>query len=85
MYLEMFTTMGAIIGATITTRISSVYLYFFFAAFLSTSFLKWKGSKGKDLIYSPSQNKVSTWLDLQGCYFDEATQTSIAYRVQNRF
>ena len=41
MYLEMFTIVGAIAGATITTVIPSVYLYFFFAAFLSTSFLKW--------------------------------------------
>ena len=35
MYLEMFTTVGAIVGATITTIIAPVYLYFFFAAFLS--------------------------------------------------
>ena len=40
MYLEMFTITGAIIGATITTHIRPVFLYFFFAAFLSTSFLR---------------------------------------------
>src|SRR5512139_1855631 len=42
MFLEMFTTVGAIMGATITTLISPVFLYFFFAAFLATSFLKSK-------------------------------------------
>ncbi len=39
MFLEMFTSIGAIIGATITTWIRPVYLYFFFAAFLITSFI----------------------------------------------
>jgi uncharacterized membrane protein YfcA len=39
MFLEMFTSIGAIIGATITTWIHPVCLYFFFAAFLMTSFI----------------------------------------------
>ena len=42
MYLEMFTILGAIAGATITTYIQATYLYFFFAAFLLTSFLKFR-------------------------------------------
>ena len=40
MFLEMFTIIGAIAGATITTIINPVFLYFFFAAFLMTSFLR---------------------------------------------
>ncbi len=31
MYLEMYTSVGAIIGATITTLIAPVLLYFFFS------------------------------------------------------
>ena len=38
MFLEMFTITGAIIGATITTIISPVFLYFFFAAFYAPLF-----------------------------------------------
>ena len=45
MYLEMFTCVGAIVGATITTWIAPVYLYFFFAAFLMTSFLQGRGAE----------------------------------------
>ena len=40
LYLEIFTVTGAILGATITKVISPVYLYFFFAAFLLTSFMR---------------------------------------------
>jgi hypothetical protein len=47
MYLEMFTSVGAIAGATITTLIAPVFLYFFFALFLMTSFLRFKRSKGE--------------------------------------
>lgn len=39
MYLEMFTITGAIIGASITSIIEPRLLYFFFAAFLLTSFV----------------------------------------------
>ena len=50
MYLEMFTILGAIAGATITTYIHPTYLYFFFAAFLLTSFLKFRESMTKDFV-----------------------------------
>ncbi len=44
MYLEMFTITGALVGATITTLINPTFLYFFFAAFLLTAFLKIRAS-----------------------------------------
>ncbi len=50
MYLEMFTCVGAIVGATVTTWIPSIYLYFFFAAFLMTSFLKPGGGSGQKVV-----------------------------------
>jgi uncharacterized membrane protein YfcA len=82
-YLEMFTTVGAIIGATLTTVIAPVYLYFFFAGFLITSFLKLKENAGKDFAVSKYQDKLSRWLDLHGSYFDEATGNLIEYKVRN--
>ncbi len=44
MYLEMFTIIGAIMGATITVIIAPVFLYFLFAAFLLTSFINFRSS-----------------------------------------
>ncbi len=83
MFLEMFTTIGAIIGATITTVISPVLLYFFFAGFLATSFFKPKEPKERELRPRPAQDRVSRWLNLGGSYLDESHGQRISYRVQN--
>jgi len=83
MYLEMFTIIGAIAGATITTVIPSVYLYFFFAAFLSTSFFRWGQSMKDDGVPSRGQDRISRWLDLEGSYFDEARKQVVEYKVNN--
>jgi uncharacterized membrane protein YfcA len=83
MFLEMFTTVGAIAGATITTMISPLFLYFFFAAFLSTSFLRSKRTVSEPAPSSEWADPVSRWLNLQGSYFDEAYQRRIDYRVNH--
>jgi uncharacterized membrane protein YfcA len=83
MYLEMFTSVGAIIGATITTIIAPVFLYFFFAAFLLTSFVKLKSFISRS--YSPpkKQDRISRLLKLRGSYFDEAKKEVVEYKVDN--
>jgi uncharacterized membrane protein YfcA len=83
MFLEMFTTVGAIAGATITTLISPVFLYFFFAAFLATSFLKWKERASPSFSPREWKDRLSRWLNLQGSYYDEAYQRTIEYRVNH--
>lgn len=83
MYLEMFTTVGAMLGAIITTIIAPVFLYFFFAAFLATSFLKLRGGMREDYISLPDQDRVSKWLELAGSYFDESTQKTVEYKVDH--
>jgi uncharacterized protein len=82
MYLEMFTSVGAIIGATITTLIAPVYLYFFFALFLMTSFLKLKHGDGAHLS-TGGHMRLSQWLELEGSYFDEAKKETIPYTAQH--
>ncbi|MBP1724444.1 MAG: hypothetical protein H6Q44_2149 [Deltaproteobacteria bacterium] len=81
MFLEMFTTIGAIAGATITTLISPTLLYFFFAAFLATSFLKSKRTVSESPPSSEWPDRMSRWLNLQGSYFDEVYQRRIDYKV----
>jgi uncharacterized membrane protein YfcA len=82
-YLGMYTTVGAIVGATVTTILSPVYLYFFFAAFLTTSFIRLTGPKSADFTHSQSPDKVSVWLDLRGSYYDEALQKTVSYQAHN--
>jgi uncharacterized protein len=83
MYLEMFTITGAIAGATITTIIAPVYLYFFFAAFLLTSFLRLKESMRSGSVSSVSNDRLSKWLDLKGNYFDRSANRNVDYHVNN--
>ena len=83
MYLEMFTIVGAIIGATITTLINATLLYFFFAAFLLTAFLKFRESLKGDFIPSATQDRMSGWLGLSGSYYDDHAGRVIDYRVTN--
>ncbi len=83
MFLEVFTISGAIVGATITTVINPVFLYFFFAAFLLTSFFKFKESLTKDFVPSTTQDRVSRWFQLHGSYFDQARKQKVDYKVTN--
>ncbi len=83
MFLEMFTTVGAIAGATITTLISPVFLYFFFAAFLATSFLKRRERFSPSRSSAEWNDRVAHWLNLQGSYYDQAYQRKIEYRVNH--
>jgi uncharacterized protein len=85
MYLEMFTMIGAIAGATITTKIAPIYLYFFFAAFLATSFLKLRRGMTTNSVSPGHQDRLAEWLELHGSYFDEATRETIVYRVDRAF
>jgi uncharacterized membrane protein YfcA len=83
MYLEMFTIIGAIVGATITTVIHPTFLYFFFAVFLLTTFIRFKGSLSKEFVPAERQDRVSRWLQLNGSYFDESTKKVVEYRATN--
>jgi uncharacterized protein len=71
MYLEMFTIIGAIAGATITVIIAPVFLYFLFAAFLFTSFIGIRSSLKENYQPPEKQDRFSKWLGLQGSYFDK--------------
>lgn len=82
MYLEMFTCVGAIVGASITMWIAPVYLYFFFAAFLLTSFFRvgHQGAReGRPVPFAGG--RLSQWLELEGSYFDGATKETVHYQA----
>lgn len=85
MYLELYTVIGAIIGAIITNFIAPRLLYFFFAGFLMTSFIGLRGYIGRELPVVEKQDKLSSWLKLEGSYYDEALKRVVDYRITNAF
>ncbi len=82
-YLEMFTIIGAIVGATITSFIAPRFLYFFFAAFLLTSFYGLSGRMREDFPKRAKQDRFSKWLELNGSYYDKAARKDVDYRMKN--
>ena len=83
MYLEVFTSVGAILGATITTLIEPVYLYFFFAAFLLTSFVKLRRRTEAHEDEAREGSRFSAWLGLEGSYFDERRGEPVSYKAEH--
>ena len=85
MFLEIFTVIGGIAGASLTLIINPVYLYFFFAAFLATSFYKPRINAYCDYnttaIYK--QDFLSKWLSCEGVYYDKSLCRNIEYKPQN--
>lgn len=79
-YLEMFTAVGAIVGATITSFIDPVFLYFFFAAFLGTSFYGILGKRNREFP-EVKQDGLARWLGLEGSYFDKPTGKEVHYEL----
>ena len=83
MYLEMFTIIGAIVGATITVIIAPIFLYFLFAGFLLTSFINAKNSFKEGYTPPEKQDKLSRWLGLEGSYYDQSTKKVVKYKSTN--
>lgn len=81
MYLEMFTIVGAIVGASITSVIAPKFLYFFFAAFLLTSFYGvWKYVR-EEIPTGVRQDGLARWLKLKGSYYDERLGKQVEYEM----
>lgn len=80
-YLEMFTAVGAIVGAVITSLVAPVYLYFFFAAFLFTSFygISGRGRRKDGKVVQPDH--LARTLKLEGTYFDRPSGTQVTYSL----
>jgi hypothetical protein len=83
MYLEMFTIIGAITGATITVLIAPVFLYFLFAAFLLTSFINFRSSLKEAYAPPEKQDRLSKWLGIEGSYYDKAHDKVVKYKGTN--
>jgi uncharacterized membrane protein YfcA len=80
MFLEMFTILGAITGATITLASGQAMLFIAFAAVLLISWLTLFAERHQQWHPAVHQDRLSRWLELQGSYYDQAARQTIEYR-----
>ncbi len=81
MYLEIFTIVGAIVGASITSIIAPRLLYFFFSGFLIMSFFGIRQHLGEEVLTGAVQDKLARWLGLEGSYYDKKLQSEVSYKI----
>jgi uncharacterized membrane protein YfcA len=80
-FLEIFTALGAIVGAFITSLIAPRLLYFFFAGFLLTSFYALRSRSKRGKIQEREQDGLAKWLKLEGSYYDKPTKQEVHYKL----
>jgi len=81
MFLEMFTIVGAIAGASITVASSGRWLYVVFGLVLLASWAAPWVQRGRPWEPPASQDAPSRWLELEGEYPDHVLGRTVAYRA----
>lgn len=81
MFLEVFTIIGGWTGALLTVRLSQSSLYILFGSLLLISWglllVKLRENSSEQII----QDKFSSWLELEGEYYDQALSKTIRYKA----
>jgi uncharacterized membrane protein YfcA len=80
MFLEMFTIVGALVGATITLASGQRPLFFAFGIVLLGSWAALFAERHQTWHPEERQDAFSKWLELQGSYHDQATWETVEYR-----
>jgi uncharacterized membrane protein YfcA len=81
MFLEMFTILGALVGASITLAAAESPLFIIFGVVLLISWAALFLQHGEGRRRSTHQDAFSRWLELEGSYDDQAAHKRIAYRA----
>ncbi|MBY8573690.1 sulfite exporter TauE/SafE family protein [Lactiplantibacillus plantarum] len=85
MFLEIATTVGAVLGAVLTGVLNATFLYFLFGAllvFTTYNMIRKLMSKNGELL-SVKDDKLATQLNLNGIYYDKALNKQVDYQVEN--
>lgn len=85
MFLEIATTVGAVLGAVLTGVLNATFLYFLFGAllvFTTYNMIRKLMSKNGELP-SVKDDKLATQLNLNGTYYDKALDKQVDYQVEN--
>jgi uncharacterized membrane protein YfcA len=81
MFLEMFTIVGAIVGAAITLVSGQRFLYLLFGIVLLASWVALLIQRRLPEKVAIHQDRFSHWLELSGSYYDQATHETISYKA----
>jgi uncharacterized protein len=81
MFLEMFTIVGAIVGAAITLAAGQQFLFLLFGIVLLASWLALFVQHHTHKANEVHQDRFSHWLELSGSYYDQATHETISYKA----
>lgn len=81
MFLEMFTILGALTGATLTLATAERPLYIGFGAVLLASWCALLAERRQPWKPAATQDAFSRWLELEGSYYDQVQQQTVAYRA----
>ena len=85
MFLEMFTILGALAGATITLAAAQRPLFILFGLVLLASWATLFLQRHEGWRPVLHQDAFSRWLELDSGYFDQATQQTIRYRAARAY
>lgn len=80
MYLEMFTILGALVGAAITLRSGGRVIYLVFGLVLLASFVALLLKPEMGETGNMKQDRLSAFLELEGEYYDQAADKVVAYK-----
>ncbi|MBC1922035.1 sulfite exporter TauE/SafE family protein [Listeria grayi] len=85
MFLEIATTIGAILGAVLTGVLNATFMYILFGLLLVYSatnmIIKLRSKKTEQLNKEP--DKIAEKLKLDSTYYDKALRKDVDYRVEN--
>ena len=84
MFLEMFTIVGAMAGASITLVSSPQPLYIAFAVVLLSSWLALLVA-GHQTWHAVKQDSFTRWLELEGSYPDQALGEEVHYKARRAY
>lgn len=80
MYLEMFTILGALVGAAITLKSGGRFIYLVFGLVLLASFVAlWLKPKMGET-GNMRQDRLSAFLELEGEYYDQVANRVVPYK-----
>ncbi len=82
MFLEISTTMGALVGGIVALLLNSWILFFFFGVLLLfVAYATFRTRKKDTMQKSQEQDRTAKYLGLQGSYFDGVEKREIDYKV----
>jgi uncharacterized membrane protein YfcA len=81
MFLEMFTIIGALVGASIAVVSGRTFLFILFGFVLLASWVLLLLQRHGRVALAARQDVVSRWLELEGSYDDQASGATISYKA----